>query len=90
MLGGLPRDKRPVLLRTLVVRLGLEEPPWPSASWFFFRLHSRKAAKAMAARPSRMPSTIPAIAPLDNDLRGDSADAGESPLLITTGVVVTV
>lgn len=76
-------------LRTEVVRLGRVEPVPFSSSEFFFRRQRRKAAKARAARPTRTPMTMPAIAPPERP-RCIGVVAGESLPGMMMGVVVTV
>lgn len=85
------RASRPVRLSTEVVRLGREEPApamFSSSDCLLLR-QRRNAAKARAARPTRTPMTIPAIAPPDMP-RCIGEVAGESLPGMMIGVVVTV
>ena len=84
--GRAPRS--PVLLSTLVVRFGREVPP-ASESLLFFRRQSRNAASARAASPTKLPMTMPAIAPPDNPSRWIGSVFDELPGA-GNGVDVTV
>ena len=87
---GRPRESKPVLLRTLVLRRGLLRAT-SASSLCFFRRHKKHAPSSRRATPNKEPITAPAIAPPDKALRREVVRSSELLAAVASdGVDVTV